>query len=267
MSKVLCSFSGKNGDILWSLPTVREISRLTGGPVDFKIMPYYENLLPLLEYQPYIEHAAVIPDWLRTHSNHGDGPWEPPKSAEEGYEKVYHLTYRAHPGIGAAAMPLIDFIAYQQGIRFAEKPIPFLDAPDTSPENNEVTFSFNDQYADQKEAFLSKLRSMFDPAITLFDPSHLPWLEAAAHIKHAVMHVGCRSAMWVVAVGLGKLTLTYEPHPARNAHGHLGKIFGCPYAEEFTAPFTLPPEACAEMAAKLISATVSTLTKERSMTA
>src|SRR5215467_12449688 len=128
--KVLCTFSGKYGDILWSLPTARQIARdIAGGKVDFATMPYYESLRPLIASQEYIDECFVIPDWIRTHSNHGDGPAESPKQTIAGevstggdaiigvqakigdyqslrtYDKIYDLTYKGHPGINAPSMP------------------------------------------------------------------------------------------------------------------------------------------------------------------
>ena len=136
MSNALATFSGKIGDILWSLPTVRELGKRYG-PMDFAVMPQYESLLGLLDAQDYIEHAFVIPEWVCWGSPHGDQPWEAPVEVLSkrhtlsvdldvkgdthmmmGYETdhVYHLAYRAHPGIGAPAMPLVDFIAHQQNL-------------------------------------------------------------------------------------------------------------------------------------------------------
>ena len=111
MSKYLTSFPGRAGDILWSLPTVRAISWLVGEPVDFCCMPLYQSLLPLLEYQPYIDKAFVVDDWARISSILGDQPWNPPAHVEVGYEKVWHLGYKQPPDL-----PLIDFNAVQAGV-------------------------------------------------------------------------------------------------------------------------------------------------------
>jgi hypothetical protein len=295
MSKTLCTFSGKNGDILWSLPTAKKIAALVaGGKVDFAVMPYYENLLPLLEAQEYIDKAFVIKDWLRTHSNHGDQPWQPPQKEVDGefeilrfinnedgtegqiahhevmhYQQVYHLTYKAHPGISAPSMPLIDFIAFQQGIQLTDRD-PFITVPDDQEkefsiihlssgrftdvvkENRLITYSFNEQYDQMKKEFFESLWLRLNTEFEFFNAASAKWLPAAWAIKHSVAFVGCRSANWVLAVGLGQDTITYEPHPARHYQGHLGKIFGYPGMKELTTPFGLPPVAAAEMVAGVI---------------
>jgi hypothetical protein len=293
MSNTLCTFSGKYGDILWSLPTAKYISeKLVGAKVDFGIMPYYESLLPLLRAQPYIENAFVIKDWIRTHSNHGDQPWQPPFQQigdtvrinaflrHEGdqdifeinsYDKAYHLSFKGHPGITAPSMQLIDFVAYQQGISFANyNPIPFLEAPDCFDQFNIVhltsgrmtdvmregrliAYAFNEQYGEPKRQFFEALWSeLKDEGVEFFNVAEAKWAEATYAIKMARMFVGCRSANWVVATGLGKETITYEPHPARNAFGHLGKIFGCSYGREWALPLNLPPQQVAKAVASVV---------------
>jgi hypothetical protein len=269
MGKTLCTFSGKYGDILWSLPTARQIARvLTAGQVDFAVMPYYENLLPLLQAQPYIDKAFIISDWLRTHSNHGDQPWQPPIHVQREYERYYHLTYKGHPGITAPSMPLIDFIAWQHGFRFTERE-PFIDVPDCSEqfsiihlssgrftdvvkENRLITYAFNEQYDQMKKEFFEHLWQLLKDEFEFFNAGSAKWVEAAWAIKNSLTYVGCRSANWVMAIGTGQSTIVYEPHPARHASGHLGAVFGYPGVNELALPFGAPPKVCAEAAASVI---------------
>jgi hypothetical protein len=297
MSKYLCTFTGKFGDILWSLPTAKYIAeRVAGQSVDFAMMPYYKSLLPLLVSQTYIENAFVAEDWLRTHSNHGDQPWQPPEWVEKGgplhydaeqhgiktaqvpYDKCWHLTYRGHPGITAPSMPLVDFIAYQQGISFnGYDPVPFLDVDESVEEEARkihftsgpmldvikdkrlVTYNFNEQYAEQKQKFLEALwakLALLSPEASvgfeLFNVGEVGWKEAAWLIKKSLVYVGCRSANWVVANGVGQQTITFEPHPSRHAKCHLGTVFGNPYGKETALPFGLPEAVAADVASSLI---------------
>lgn len=288
MSKFLCTFSGKYGDILWSLPTAKFIAeKIAGESVDFAVMPYYANLLPLLVEQSYIQHAFVIENWLRTHSNHGDQPWQPPVQEigngavqvsigkdEQGvenwwlYNRAWHLTYRGHPGISAPAMPLLDFVAYQQGISFVGwQPCPFLsvsddvrekafEIPDVKEgveEQRLVAYAFNEQYDKRKKAFFELLWAQpFSPRLIFFNVATVGWKEAAWIIKNSICYLGDRSASWVVANGLGKTCITYEPHPSRHKSGHLGKVFGNPYGQEIALPLELPDHIAAQSAAALL---------------
>jgi len=279
MSKYLCTFSGKFGDILWSLPTAKFISeKIVNSKVDFCVMPYYKNLLPLLAAQPYIEHAFVKEDWLRTHSNHGDQPWQPPDTIKfkpyepQEYERMWHLTYKGHPGITAPNMPLIEFVAYQQGICFNDwNPIPFIapsedveelatpihfssgQLPDVILEKRLVSYAFNDQYPEPKQKFFEKLWHVTrEDGLEFFNVGELGWREAAWIISKSIAYVGCRSADWVLAMGLGQETFTFEPHPSRHKDCHLGRVFGSPYGREFALPFALPPEVAAEACASML---------------
>jgi hypothetical protein len=274
MSKYLCTFSGKYGDILWSLPTAKYISEnVVSSPVDFAIMPYYVNLLPLLAAQDYIDKAFVIEDWARTHSNHGDQPWQPPHEAEKGYEKFWHLTYRGHPGISAPEMPLVVFTAYQQGINFNNwAVVPFLDVrdedveplatpvhfstgqmPDVIKEKRLVSYSFNEQYAEPKRQFFEELwKKTRDVQLEFFNVSEVGWKEATWLIKKSLVYVGDRSACWVLANGVGQQVVSFEPHPSRHASCHLGKVFGNPYGKELALAFGLPPAVAADACASTL---------------
>jgi hypothetical protein len=232
MSHVLTTFSGKAGEILWSLPTVREISRRLNCPVDLGIMPAYRGLLNLLNSQSYIDVAFCIEDWVCTGSPYGDQPWESPVPANR-YTHVAHLTYRQHPGIGCPAIPLAAFTAWQQGITLPSPVRPFIavDGVDVIFERPVVPYAFNPMYAEQKSAFLTQLEER-SPDLDFVDVSRFPWLSAASIVKKAGVFVGCRSACWVMAIGVGTPTITFEPHPSRNAAGQLGVVFGPPQGGE-----------------------------------
>lgn len=255
MSRYLCTFPGKYGDMLWSLPTVRAISQIRGEAVDFAVMPQYKNILPLLQAQPYIDRAFVIEEWLLQHSNHGDQPWLPQKNMEQtcGYEHVWHLGYRGHPGLsGQPNMALVDFIAWQQGIRFVEGVLPFISAEPGVVVGHEryVAVAFNTMYADLKLRFETRLNELCKAEFFLVDVNRFAWGNVPSVIKGAMVFIGDRSALHVVAHGVNQRIVTYEPHPARHKTGHLGTVFGCPYGRELAIPFGKTPEDSAETAAQ-----------------
>lgn len=95
--KILCTFPGKIGDILWSLPTVRAISRHFNTPVDFAITPEFDKagagLLKLIAEQEYIANAYALPGW-QVEYKECIQPREP-EVAE--YDMVIHLGYDGWP--------------------------------------------------------------------------------------------------------------------------------------------------------------------------
>jgi hypothetical protein len=259
MSKVLTTFSGKYGDILWALPTVRAVANfMAQEKVDFGIMPQYRSLLPLLNFQTYIDKAFVIEDWECTGSPYGDQPWLP-QHVPQGYERAFHLTYRGHPGIHCAPLPLIDFIAEQQGMRLVN-PIPFIDVPagffraKNEPEINcHAAYAFSAGAAEAKAKFLDIVIGQAGNNIAWIDASKEDWMTAALLIKLATCFVGSRSSNNVIAHGVGQKNIfIYEPESSRHASGPFGMVFGCPYDEETTAPVNATPEQAAELAVRTI---------------
>jgi hypothetical protein len=257
--KILCTFSGKFGDILWSVPTVKHIADHTGELVDFGIMPAYESLLPLLNRQPYIDHAFVIKDWICVGSPHGDQPWEAPVP-EGSYDKVYHLTYRNHPGYQSPA--LIDFIAAQQGMTL-QNPLPCIEAERSKWLNkvdDYVTFSFNEQIRDKKDELIARLTASFGEELPFIDVTKESWERAAELVRDSVMHLTDRSALWVLACLVGQKEIySFEPNSSRNQSGPFGKVFGCPYVQEKSFHYN----AQVDMVAPFIRSEILRLVKEK----
>jgi hypothetical protein len=216
--KRLATFSGRTGDILWSLATVQEMWRRNNFErYDFAIMPQYANLLPLLNVQPYISNAFVLEDWILEGSPCGDQPWLPPR-VPEGYDEVRHLTYRYHPN----GECLSDFIARQQMIHLRDTCSPFIYVPEAlqlTSDEPRIAFGFNWMAAEQKSNFVAELVKslsiLAEKGFSVVDVTPLGWLEAAAMIKACKFFLGCRSANYVLAHGLNKKVLVYEPAPER----------------------------------------------------
>jgi len=96
--KILCTFPGKIGDALWSLPTVRMISRHFGTPVDFAMSTKYgqEGLLRLIGEQEYVGKAFVAPGWDIVDERICMMPRELEVDGL-GYDRVFHLGYPGWP--------------------------------------------------------------------------------------------------------------------------------------------------------------------------
>lgn len=223
MSKILCTFSGRFGDILWSLLTVKALAA-RHGTVDMQIMPAYLSLVPLLNAQPYIDTAFTNDSWICTGSPFGDQPWEAP--VPSGYDKVYHLTYRYHPVI-----PLALHIAQSAGVADADFAQPFIYSPAARRRYMlpNAAVGFNPDWMEQKLVFAKRLREELEQhrSPTFWDLSGMSWVNAAEVIDNASFFLGCRSALAVLATGLGKKRLIYEPHPGRRP-----STFGFPHGEE-----------------------------------
>lgn len=270
--KILCTFSGKIGDILWSLPTVRalrEISEQSNSvshpneatlvTLDFGIMPQYKSLIPLLNMQSYIDNAFTIDDWECIGSPWGDQPWEP-QHVPEGYDKVFHLTYQRHPSSNEA---LIDFIAAQQGLKLTDPMVPFIHARQYEGELKKhfrkvICYAFNELYSVEKAAFYNTLVHISAGEFLFSDVSKYSWVTAVDAIANCLTFVGCRSSNYVVANGVGQRNIfIYEPHPSRNMTGPLGYTFSNPHATAIESPLGMPPEQSAALAYNYIKELVN----------
>lgn len=277
MSKFLATFSGRFGDILWSLATVKRLAQITSERFDFACMPQYKSLLPLIQAQPYIDKAFVYENWKLMHSNFGDQPWNPPDhlaciqsspltkqgsfDCKCGYKWCWHLGFRSHPGLEMThkKMALIDFIAWQQGVKFNESPIPFLQPPKTGFAHEValpyVAIGFNEQYKSVKEHFLTDLRESLDKInIKTVEVTSYDWCKATELIYHALAFVGCRSSNYVIAHGLGQRNIfVFDPHPSHHPDTSLGRVFGNPYKKDKYAPMLLPAANHASLATALVT--------------
>lgn len=97
--RILCTFPGRHGDILWSLPTVRAISETFHTPVDLQIGCEYAGLVPLLVQQPYIAHAWADQTWPGDRGDLREG-WRAPRDSHPPvYDHIYDLGYRRWPAL------------------------------------------------------------------------------------------------------------------------------------------------------------------------
>lgn len=101
--KILCTFPGKFGDLLWALPTIRAISRRIGEPVHLRVAARFAGIVPLLQQQPYLGSVKAYLDW-GVQDTAPISPRLPPQAIDEqsggwplGYAVVLHLGYRSWP--------------------------------------------------------------------------------------------------------------------------------------------------------------------------
>lgn len=102
--KVLTTFPGKFGDLLWALPTVRAISEVVGEPVDLVIAGEFGSIVPLLQRQSYLGNVLAANDWL-VENTAPMTPREPPMHPStllvdadfDKYDQIFHLGYQGWP--------------------------------------------------------------------------------------------------------------------------------------------------------------------------
>lgn len=220
--RVLATFGGKFGDILWSLATVKSLYKKYGDRISFRIMPQYRSLLPLLNEQYYIQAALTQDDWICTGSPHGDQPWQAPVN-EKDWDAVHHLTYRQHPMNFAPS--LVESIAMQQGLDVSRGPFICCSIKNID-QKNQIAVGFNEADIERKAGLVKYLIEK-NPEFTFVDVSKLSWREAAVTISESNLFLGCRSALAVVAHGVGQKVVSFETVAWR-----LNPLYGCPWGKE-----------------------------------
>lgn len=220
---IALSFGGKRGDILWSLPTARELAKKYG-PVDFYVMDHFNSVCELISIQPYINECSPLENWI-VNPHEACQPWEAPVPKE--YDQIFHLGYRWYP-----QEPLIHMaLHHAPGIVLQEPVLPFLTVEPNY--DFEIALGFSVYYHGPTldgimpnlfiDQYISKIKEVY-PNISWINLSNVPLKEAAEYIAGAKLFLGDKSLLHVVAHGLDKFVIEAESNGERRA-----PTFCCPY--------------------------------------
>lgn len=240
MSKILCTFPGKFGDLIWALPAVRAISETIHASVDLVIAGRFASIVPLLESQPYLGRVWPLPIW-EVQDTAPITPRVPPLALIAGqYDQVLHLGYRGWPqrplpfetydclrDQWPALSPLLDPIDVTR---------PWITPPSWANQLNrqDLAVGWTDEHLELKVGVwqLVHRRAVrdLDDAFHWVDVSAGPrwlteyhdhaarpwWETAAAWISRSAVFLGDCSALHVLACAIGTPAVLMEPAEARH---------------------------------------------------
>lgn len=228
MARILCTFPGRFGDLIWALPAIRALAEHHQQPVDLQICGEFASILPLLGEgrQPYLGRVVVDHQWGTS------AGWMPPAVLPD-YDHVFHLGYRGWPQWG---LPFeVQAQLHQQwSDGWGAQPTIDLTRPwitvEPWVETYNVTLGWSDCWFELKVGLSTLLARHTWPdgvyAFTLAAPGSrwvtergagaVDWLEAARRIAASQLFVGDCSALHVLAVALGKPVILMEPMTARH---------------------------------------------------
>ncbi len=221
--RVLCSFPGRAGDLIWALPAVRAISEHYQTSVDLLIAGEFAGMVPLLQQQPYLDGVLTDANWSLTPPNEWCPPWHP----TEGYDRIYHLGYRGWP---AKPLPFETQDTLATVWHLEDGPIPLIDldrpwitADPVEHASLGITVGWTDCHFELKVGLMTLLERhdwVLLPApgsrwVTEQLYASADWLSAARCIGESQVFLGDCSALHVLAVALGKPVVIYEPMEAR----------------------------------------------------
>lgn len=248
--RILCTFPGKFGDILWALPAVREISQVSGSPVSLAIAAPSASIAPLLSAQPYIDRVHVVGEWGMVYLDKGVAPppaeWVERERRTSGYDQVFHLGYRDWPSFPLPLQTIVT--AADQGAITHGYEIgmfrPWIERGDPDPVNDLgfeleplVYLGWSDEWFELKLGLTHLLHhqcgvpvrmcvqrtTRWEAAARAVPDDDLDfqffvsdWKQTAWHLSQCALYVGCLSAQWVLANALGIPCVVVEPAVERH---------------------------------------------------
>jgi ADP-heptose:LPS heptosyltransferase len=249
--RLLCTFPGKVGDLLWALPTMRAIAEHYDTPVTLQLPYTLEAISGLVTMQPYIADVYLDLDWV-TRDTAPISPRTPPwllaneeghasqhllrytETDPHGYDRVIHLGYEGWP-----SLPL-PYDTLRRGIQQTDNaPLtldlsrPWIVAPMRL--STDIAIGFTDEWFELKYGITQLLityvvHQPIGRERHWVNVSHSPrwdtegrsiclasdWGDAASWISGAQVFLGCCSALHVLAVALGTPVVCMEPHSDRH---------------------------------------------------
>lgn len=230
--RILASFPGRYGDILWSLPSIRAIAETYDTAVDLVIAGEFGSILPLLKRcAPYLGNVWASPTWGLTPPNE----WNPPIAPQilAYYDRVYHLGYKGWPD-QPLAQSIYTQLDHSQSERLVELDLdrPWLNPPVSSLDffqqaEVRIAVGFSECWFELKYGLLKlfeehnyewRLECCMNGGRWGEEAGKglCSWVEAATCISQAQMFVGCCSALHVLARALGKPVVLIEPMKERH---------------------------------------------------
>lgn len=249
--RILVTFPGRYGDLLWALPAIRALSRRVGGPIDLVVATPFANLCPLIAAQPYIGHCVAINEWETQDTAPisprvpptgfmvpmGSGAW--PAQTQDGgwkgvYNHVFHLGYRAWP---KRPLPfetldcLNEQLVHHATITDEDLCLskPWITVGAGGP--TEIAIGFTDEHFELKVGLVTLLARLPYSQLVLASPRSRwqverpsgsyplqvgTWEESAASLRNADVALCCCSALHVLAVAVGTPVVVMEPEPMRH---------------------------------------------------
>jgi hypothetical protein len=230
--RILATFPGRYGDLLWALPTIRALSRRVEAPVDLAIAGEFAPIIPLLERQDYLGQVHPIPTWGLSQG------WEPPalRSPEvaDPYDHTVHLGYRRWPEYPLALETLWTFNRQGDvplGVQDLALHEPWITHLPAAPPT-EIAIGFSECHFELKVGLVTLLEDLDRPLLVLNHDSRTrwalerprggypltlpsPWQTMAGIIRNADLFLGCCSGLHVLAVAIGIPVVIVEPMEAR----------------------------------------------------
>jgi len=150
--RILATFPGKLGDLIYTLPAVIQLKRHFDCEVSFQTSSYCRSGQTLLQAQPCLEECFIDEGYELEHTRYGCQPWLMAEPSE--FTQVFHLGFRPKLlGRSVLTTHLIEtfFVIIERGYGLSLKrnmTEPYLFADETSQEDYVVFNGFGETLMD-----------------------------------------------------------------------------------------------------------------------
>lgn len=241
--KILATFPGKFGDLLWALPTLRALSRRIGEPVDLLTTQDMASIIPLLTQQPYIRHAFANSHWVDADVYPLERRQPPPEGVEAlqvqlRYDHILHLGYPDWPqrGLPYYTLDTLNTHAAARELALFDADLhleePWITAGARAdwqyawggPQH--IAVGFSDEHFELKVGLWHLIEEGdFHRGVAVIGQSPrwqdeagkgtMNWAESVATLQQAHVCLACCSGLHVLAVACGIPVVMMEPSEAR----------------------------------------------------
>jgi hypothetical protein len=206
--KIAVGHPGKIGDALYTLPTIRHISKLYDCKIDFYTSEHCHPILEFMEQQDCINKAYISSQYKIERYDMGVQPWYVP--VDDDYDKVYQLGFQSVPD-----KPLPEFIAESVGFdkhigrNIYYDVVPslvffnkyYIIAPRGNTSFTPMFENFIDRCGTDVVIVGSKGDNCFKQKENILDYTGGTFTEMASLIKHSSGYLGIMSGPLVIANG------------------------------------------------------------------
>ena len=92
INKILVTFPGKMGDLIYTLPAIMSLREHFDCEIDYQTSEYCRPAVSLIKSQPCVEDCFIDPDYILENFYYGCQP--PMMSEPPGYDKVIHFGFK-----------------------------------------------------------------------------------------------------------------------------------------------------------------------------